>query len=38
MSAANIEAFEASLQALQHVPLQAALVTDHEGVVLLRAG
>ena len=38
MSVANTELFEQSLQALQHIPLQAALVTDHEGVVLLRAG
>ena len=38
MSVANMELFEQSLQALQHIPLQAALVTDHEGVVLLRAG
>ena len=34
----HAEAFEASLHALPHVPFQAVIVTDHEGVVLLHAG
>ena len=38
MGANHVEAFEAALQSLSHISLQAALVTDHEGVVLLRAG
>ena len=38
MAAEQLEVFQASLQTLSHVPLQAAVVTDHEGVVLLRAG
>ncbi|KAL1504733.1 hypothetical protein AB1Y20_008511 [Prymnesium parvum] len=33
-----VPAFEAALDALSHVELEAVLVTDHDGVVLLRAG